>query len=76
MGLRRELLAAVIRVFAVELKLVRPPDQFGIFINHMMGYETYDQHLARVIDEEMDRIHGTVRRRKIDREFYKIVQDQ
>lgn len=75
MGLRRELIAAVIRVLAVELDLVRKPDQFQLFMNHMWGYESYDQHLARVIDEELDRVSGTVKRMKTDREFQKIVEN-
>ncbi len=75
MSIKRDIIAFAIRVIVNETNLVRKPDQFETFINHICGYETFDQQMARNIEVELDRVIGTAKRMNVDRKFKKITKD-
>jgi hypothetical protein len=75
MTLKRGLIALAVELLANNTSLVRKPDQFEIFINHICGVESDEQRMARLIEESVDQVTATVKRVKVDREFKKITSN-
>ncbi len=74
-NIRRELIALAVRVLANETTLVRKPELFEVWLNDLLGFESYDQQMARNIEVELDRVTATIKRVKVDREFKKITKN-
>ena len=76
MSIRREIIALAVRVLAEKTSLVRKPEPFEAFMYSLFGdYESYDQRIAREVEESLDETVRTVKRMKTDREFKKITQN-
>jgi len=73
MKLRTELIALAIRALSTKTELIRKPDNFEMFLNSLLGVETYDVRLARTIEAEAARAINATKRARTTREFKKIV---
>lgn len=75
MNVKRELIAALVRVLADNTTLIRKPSDFEAFLSTMFGEETYDQRIARQIEEESARVLEAAKRVNTRRKFNKIVKN-
>jgi len=76
MNIKTEIVALAVRLLADKTNLIHKPDTFELFLNSLMGVESYDRRLASEIIAESDRAVAAVKRKNTDRKFKKIVQNE
>ena len=75
MNIKRELIALTVRFLAENTSLVRKPDAFESVLSSMFGGETYDQRLARELDESSKQAIDSAKQFVTDRKFKKITKN-
>lgn len=75
MTIKRELIALGVRLLADKTSLVRKPDSFELLLNSFFNTETYDQQLARKIEEDLDRASHATKRAITNHKFKKITKN-
>lgn len=74
MNIKRELIAAVVRVLADKSILIHKPDSFTQLIDTFMGAESYDQRIARDVEAEAARALSAAKRFHTNHQFKKITK--
>lgn len=75
MNTKRELIALAVRFLAENTTLVRKPDSIQELIATMFSGETYDQRLARELDESSQKALESAKQFAVNRKFKKITKD-
>lgn len=74
MNVKRELIAAAVRLLADNTNLVRKPDSFESWFNTFLGLETYDRQIATNVEVELDRAVHAAKRFHTNHQFKKIIK--
>lgn len=72
MTIKRELIALAVRLLADNSSVIRKPEPFEAFLSELFTGETYDERMAREIDEDAARFARTIKNVRRGREFKKI----
>ena len=73
MNIKRELIAAAVRILAENTTLVRKPDSIEMWFDTFLGNESYDRRIAKNLEVEAARAAEVVKRCHTNIKFKRII---